>query len=114
VASTLEVLRRTIRRSNEIGSENCPLGPIQRKMLLAMIEAMLVELTQPYVEEGRVRGFFKSLGDIFKRGAKDALAKEVSDAVGATISAGKDFITGLTTSSAVDNLSNLPPDSWSV
>lgn len=114
VITTLELLLRTIKHNNEIGSENSPLGPLHRKMLLAMIEAMLIELTQPYVQQGRIKGFFKGLGDLFKKGAKEAISKEVTDALGAAADAGKDLVTSIMTSPGIDNLSDLPPGSWSV
>ena len=114
LATELTRLRDTVKQSNEIGSENSPLGPIHRAMLLAMLQAMLIELTQPYVEQGRIKGFFKGLGDLVKKGAKDAVSKGVADALGAAADAGKDFISSLMTAPGIDNLSNLPPNSWLV
>ena len=82
-------------------------------MLLAMLQAMLIELTQPYVEQGRIKGFFKGVTDLLKKGAKDAVSKEVADALGAAADAGKDLVTSIMTSPGIDNLTDLPPGSWS-
>ena len=62
-------LRRTIQESNEVGARDGAIGPIHRKMLLAMIETMLVELTAPYVEQQRQGIFRGSLGP-HERGAQ--------------------------------------------
>lgn len=113
VATELTTLRHAIKQSNEIGSENSPLSPIHRAMLLAMLQAMLIELTQPYVEQGRIKGFFKGVTDLLKKGAKDAVSKEVADALGAAADAGKDLVTSIMTSPGIDNLTDLPPGSWS-
>jgi hypothetical protein len=110
VADHLERLRRTIQRSNEIGGKDSPIGPIHRKMLLAMIEAMLIELTQPYVEQRRVRGFFKSIWGLMKKGIEKGVSDEISEAVRGAIGAGMELGKRLMDAPGSGSASDIPPD----
>ena len=109
VSVQLEKLLRTIKQSNEVGGKDSAIGPVQKKMLLAMIEGMLIELTQPYIERERVSGFFKSIWDVTKKGLEKGASDEIAKGVGGLVDAGRDLAKKMMTSPGVESLSDIPP-----
>lgn len=107
VSLSLTALHKTVLESNQVGSENSVIGPLQKAQLVALLESMLSALKAPAVDTTATGGFFSWLGRIAKRGAEKGLEKGISDSLGDAIDGGEKLLNELASQPAITDLDKL-------